>query len=438
MNQNRSWDNIGDQIQKTVQNALDSGNFKELNEKMTKTVNAALSESKIQVQKSLDLVKATGQSFIKDVGSIPAQARKEMSKVILPENLRKTPQEMSSQDMPQQAQRPAMRPVLQRPIIKVRKVGNVSGLMYMIFGCIGTGVSIALIISVIFYSMWSFPMLLGALIGTILLMTGSITMSANGSAKRKRIKRAFRYLKLCGNRTYINIKDLAQLNERSNRYILKDVKKMIQLGIYPEGHLDEQQTCLMLNQNVYTQYLEVEKERKLREAEALEITGLQQDGKALEEQAINRGENSSEIASLAELGRAYIVKLQDLNMEIKGSIISEKLFQLEIVLKDIFERISTQPNQLPQMQRFMDYYLPTTLKLVQAYRDFDKISVVGEDIISAKTEIEHTLDTINLAFGQLLNNLYRDAAYDVSADAQVLRSMMAREGLSTEMKVDLT
>ena len=35
--------------------------------------------------------------------------------------------------------------------------------------------------------------------------------------------------------------------------------------MFPEGHLDEQKTCFMLNDGIYRQYLETENNRKLRE-----------------------------------------------------------------------------------------------------------------------------------------------------------------------------
>ena len=78
----------------------------------------------------------------------------------------------------------------------------------------------------------------------------------------------------------------------------------------------------------------------------------------------------------------------------------------------------------------MEYYLPTMLKLVEQYAEFDRMSSPGEDVQEAKAEIEKTLDMINQAFVTLLNNLFRDAAFDASADAQVLQTMLAKEGLT--------
>ena len=78
----------------------------------------------------------------------------------------------------------------------------------------------------------------------------------------------------------------------------------------------------------------------------------------------------------------------------------------------------------------MDYYLPTTLKLVEAYADFDKVSVPGPEIVAAKAEIERTMDIINQAFSELLSNLFQDTVLDITTDAQVLQTMLAREGLT--------
>ena len=87
-----------------------------------------------------------------------------------------------------------------------------------------------------------------------------------------------------------------------------------------------------------------------------------------------------------------------------------------------------------RMHKLMNYYLPTTLKLVEAYEEFDRVSAPGDEITAAKAEIENTLDTINHAFTELLNNLFQDSVFDATTDAQVLKTMLAREGLMNEME----
>ena len=82
----------------------------------------------------------------------------------------------------------------------------------------------------------------------------------------------------------------------------------------------------------------------------------------------------------------------------------------------------------------MDYYLPTTVKLLDAYEELDRQPVQGENIRNGKQEIEKTLDTLNLAFEKLLDSLFEDTAWDVATDISVLQTMLAQEGL-TEQKL---
>ncbi|MBO4292151.1 MAG: 5-bromo-4-chloroindolyl phosphate hydrolysis family protein, partial [Lachnospiraceae bacterium] len=94
------------------------------------------------------------------------------------------------------------------------------------------------------------------------------------------------------------------------------------------------------------------------------------------------------------------------------------------------------PEQMGRMQKLMEYYLPTTLKLVEAYVDFEKVEKPGQDIVAAKAEIQKTLGIINEAFEELLNNLFQDAVFDATTDAQVLQTMLSREGLRREMSAE--
>ena len=120
---------------------------------------------------------------------------------------------------------------------------------------------------------------------------------------------------------------------------------------------------------------------------------------------------------------------------IPGEEISSQLSKLEGLLKQIFDRVKEHPEQMNRMRKLMEYYLPTTVKLVEAYVGFEKVENPGQDILDAKAEIKKTLGIINEAFTELLNNLFQDEAFDATTDAQVLQAMLSREGLRKEMDV---
>lgn len=98
----------------------------------------------------------------------------------------------------------------------------------------------------------------------------------------------------------------------------------------------------------------------------------------------------------------------------------------------IFDRVEQNPASVGDIRKLMEYYLPTTIKLLQAYQDLDAQPVQGENIISSKKEIEKTLDTLNVAFEKLLDDLFQETAWDVSTDISVLHTMLAQEGLTED------
>ena len=124
--------------------------------------------------------------------------------------------------------------------------------------------------------------------------------------------------------------------------------------------------------------------------------------------------------------------LDKLRQSIPEGAVREKLLRLDRILEKLFETLKKHPDQLDEMEKFMEYYLPTTVKLVSTYQEFAAVEFPGENITEAKEEIEEALDTINSAFEKFLDDLYEDAALDIITDASVLKTMLAKEGMTEE------
>ena len=139
---------------------------------------------------------------------------------------------------------------------------------------------------------------------------------------------------------------------------------------------------------------------------------------------------SPQVRDVIEKGNAFIEKLRACNDAIPGEEVSAKIFRMETVTRRIFARVEAEPDTVGDIRRLMEYYLPTAVKLLEAYEDLDAQPVQGENILSSKKEIEETLDTLNTAFEKLLDDMFQDTAWDVSADVSVLKTMLAQEGLT--------
>lgn len=123
-----------------------------------------------------------------------------------------------------------------------------------------------------------------------------------------------------------------------------------------------------------------------------------------------------------ELGRLY-ASIQ--NVEVKKKIrdimeISDKIIQDAI----------SDPGDVPQIKKFLDYYLPTTIKLLNAYDRMGAQGIEGDNISGTMTSIEGMLDTAITAYKKLLDSLFANQAMDIETDIEVMNTLLKREGLS--------
>lgn len=413
MDNNKSWNSIGKEIRDAVETALQTGDFKDLGDTVVGTVTDAVKDVTTRVGQAVSGI--TGEN-----------------KTLEWENA--TRERKRAQEIQMQEQR-ARQAEIVRQRAPFRKVGRISSVLYRVFGGIGTG--IMGILSAVFLGLslgngggWWIPFSVLSMV-----LVAFITMISVGCKQKKRLERAQKYLELAGNNHYINVEDLALHTNATPKFVLKEIRKMLEAGHFPQGHLDTRESCLMLDDKIYREYLDLEKQRRIQEREqrAQELRDAVAGKKSTVSQDAVRHDGTNgdpELNTMISEGQECIRKLRDMNDNIPGEEISAKLFRLENLLKEIFEGLKEHPEQRHQMQKFMDYYLPTTIKLVGAYEEFDELSSQSREIMEAKAEIEKTLDTINSAFEELLSRMFRDTAFDVTTDAQVLQTMLAKEGLT--------
>lgn len=399
---NRGKPNLGDEIINIVQDAVSNRNFNRLNNDIRNAVNYALDEVR----------KSTGWKNTKKHNTWNNQTWKVNE---YPYNYDNSSQSKN----------------LKKYTVPV---GQLAGTLFTIFGSVGSiGAFIAsMVLSIIGYSLGLSIMYNIILFALLPLFVASMALFLNGSRIRKRIKRFKRYISQMQGRNYYMIKDFSSATGRNNKYIAKDLQKMIAIGMFPEGHIDDKKTCFMLNNESYEQYLILQENMRIREMEEQERA---KNKKQTQEDKFNKNDPlEPEIRKAINEGRQYVQKIRDGNIAIPGEEISSKLDRLEEVTGKIFDYVEKHPEKFSEIKKFTEYFLPTTLKLVDAYREFEYQPVKGENISNAKKEIEETMDTINHAFENLLDDLFEDAAMDISTDISVLETMFAQEGLAKKNK----
>ncbi len=258
---------------------------------------------------------------------------------------------------------------------------------------------------ILFYTAWTIGFLTLGVLGTAWL---------GGKNKMRRI---WQYLK---GRDFCKISEISQKLRLSDKKTVRLVEKMIGKKMLPEGHFDETKTCLMLTDETYTRYLESQQ----AEAEA------QRRRKEAEEDP-----QKAALAQVVQEGSRYIRRIREINNDLPDPVITAKLDDLEKVCQQIFAYVTDHPDKLSAIRKFISYYLPTTLKLLEAYRKLVHQDTGVESEEKTEQEILAALDNINLAFHNLLDELMQDDYLDLSADISVLQSMLSQEGLVDDFSV---
>ncbi len=167
--------------------------------------------------------------------------------------------------------------------------------------------------------------------------------------------------------------------------------------------------------------------KKIFPDETYETAGTVQEPPKEEKKAESTGDPEID-ALIAERDKA-VSEMRRLNDAIEDPTISAQIDRLETDTQKIVWHVVEHPEKLSQIRKFMNYYLPTTLKLLNAYDRMDDAGISGENIDSTKEKVEKMMGTIVTAFDRQLDALFGDEALDISTDITVMEQMLAREGL---------
>ena len=151
------------------------------------------------------------------------------------------------------------------------------------------------------------------------------------------------------------------------------------------------------------------------------------------EGAAETPEDDSDEARFAKI----LAEIRRLNDEIEDGPVSDRIDKIEEHTRHIFDYVTEHPEAMPQIRTFMNYYLPTTLKLLESYSRIERVGVAGENMKKSKENIESILDLLVVGFEQQIDQLFRNESIDITADIGVLETMMAKDGLSGKNDFDI-
>lgn len=237
-------------------------------------------------------------------------------------------------------------------------------------------------------------------IPVLMMLTGGIGCLAGSHIVRTNRRMRKKIDNIVGDAKYMAIEDIAASIPCSYEKCCKHLENCIDDGVFgPEAYLDMRRRCLVV------------------------------EGKA-PEPAPAPAPQPEKAVSEEDPYQKILDELRSVNDAIPDEEMSDKISRLEAVSAKIFEQAKSDPDKLPRMRKFMDYYLPTSLKLLQTYAELEAQGVEGENITESKHRIEQTMDTLVHAFETQLDKLFQEDALDVSADIDVMENMLRADGLT--------
>lgn len=238
---------------------------------------------------------------------------------------------------------------------------------------------------------------------------GGVAMLVAGQRMKRRSARIARYLAVMGERGYISVEELCTVTGKSRKKIESDLDYMVEKGLLGAGaYLDSGRGIFFRSADAFADYA---------------------NATAKKENVTPKEANEGYAGALRAIRSA--------NDRIADPVLSEKIDHLETVAGKIFREVEEHPEKQQQAATFLNYYLPTTLKLLDSYAKFEEAGIEGENLSRAQERIEETMDALIKGFDKQLDDLYRNEAMDIDSDIRVMENMLRRDTASVEDDFDL-
>lgn len=233
---------------------------------------------------------------------------------------------------------------------------------------------------------------------------GGVAMLVAGQRMKRRSARVARYLAVMGERGYISVEELCTVTGKSRKKIESDLDYMVEKGLLGTGaYLDSGRGIFFRSADAFADYA---------------------NATAKKENVTPKEANEGYAGALRAIRSA--------NDRIADAVLSEKIDHLETVAGKIFREVEEHPEKQHQAATFLNYYLPTTLKLLDSYAKFEEAGIEGENLSRAQERIEETMDALIKGFDKQLDDLYRNEAMDIDSDIRVMENMLRRDTASVE------
>lgn len=311
-------------------------------------------------------------------------------------------------------------PINRDPRFVKQKVTSHNGYMWLrnfsLMGTAGMGLATlaALFEAIAYFNSSAF---FGSLVCLIMTIAG-LLMSRHFHNKMKLEKNFNRYrLEVADNRV-VAVEDFATAVSLPPIDVVKDLQKLISDGYFPQGRIVENGQLFLLDQGAYKAYKENYKNTSI---------SVKENPRPIEQENKESEEDKQDDRNIA-IGK-YIENLSLQIDSIKNVEFKDEVGKLLSILHAIKKAIQQDPGRIEDLNKFVDYYTPTTIKLIDRYIEFEQSPVPIDSMNKSRHDIEKSIKTVVSAYENLLNDLYKEDLLELSAEMDVMNTVLTQDGL---------
>lgn len=230
---------------------------------------------------------------------------------------------------------------------------------------------------------------------------GSGAYLLSGLLQRNQLRRFRTYLAMMSRKSSISIAEVQAATQESAKKIRSDFSDLLDLGMFPGGYLNHGTNQLILA------------------------------GNGVPESPVRPASSPTKQQSESSYSSAEVLsELRALHDTIQNETMTKQVDRIGTITAQILAFQASHPDRAAQLHRFLSYYLPTTLKILRAYRQLESQTVRGENISSAMERIEGMMNKVVEGFETQLDQLFLGDTMDIASEITVLEQMLAKDGLS--------
>ncbi len=227
-----------------------------------------------------------------------------------------------------------------------------------------------------------------------------------------------RFLRELGHNTVIPIRDLASSVQKSEEDTIKELMYMMDKGYFKQARIVENDSLFLLDIPTF----------KLYKDQKNQMPNLSYEEKKQIEKDAHKDVNIEKAENIIKISSKEINSINLDISRIKSRSFLEKVIEIKKTIENIVNIIKRYPQKAYALDKFMDYYLPTTVKLIDAYTEYEIMNSNDPKIKNSLFEIESSIETINEAFGKIQLELMEDRTMDIKTDIETMKILLNQEG----------